>query len=157
MKKLLLSLLILPGVSLNAMQVIPSSCKDNIRLLHDGKRTFVEDENAAYRVENYQMNPLIRKLIERNALTKFANKDGYVRVTKDNENIYKLAAKVRGNGGGWLTGQIAGWTVRIGGYSAFGIACFFHPAYIAEAHIVHEAVEATAMTVQIAGEVLPTP
>lgn len=121
---LLLSLLSLSSFCITAMEVVPCSGKDNVRLLHDGKRTFVEDENAAYRIENYDMNPLMRKLVDRGILNDFTKRDGYVRVTKQEGHDqagrlkYALAAKVRGNGGtGPITAFTVGMIVRVGCYT----------------------------------------
>lgn len=106
------------------MEVVPCSSKDDVKLLlqntNDHYRVFVEDENAAHRVENYQMNSLMRKLVEREAVAKFTDKDGYVRINKDDHGKYELVAKVRGNGGtGPITAFTAGMIVRVGCYTGY--------------------------------------
>jgi hypothetical protein len=80
-----------------------------------------------------------------------------IQVKKIDENQYALVEKVPGLGGGWVTGKVAAWTVRGVGYGAFGIACILHPGNLAEAHIVYEAIEATALTAEVVGTCLPTP
>jgi hypothetical protein len=100
MKKLLL--LLLPCITLNAMEIVPvdvSSKEQAVKLYSDKKNFFVENEDAAYRVENHNVNPLLKELANRNALVKFKDA-GYIRINKLEDGKYELAAKVRGEGGG---------------------------------------------------------
>ena len=128
---------------------------------------FVEDENAAYRIEKHAMNPLLREVVQRKALGKFVG-DGYIRINKVEEGSsspdglqrtskYTLAAKVRGNGGGAVLGQIFGWTVRGVGYGGYAVACWFDPILLLEAEVAHAAIEGTALAATVAGTAIPTP
>lgn len=121
MKRLLLSLLCV--TQLKAMEVVPSSAKEeNLRVLHDTQkqRMYVEDENAAWRIENYDMDALMRSLVIRGTVGKFTENDGYVRINKNSEGKYELLAKVRGRGGtGPLTACTVGLLVRVGCYTGY--------------------------------------
>ena len=117
MKKLLLSLFFL--LPLSAMEMIdPSavSSAQQLKLYANEKNLFVEDENAAYRVERHDMNPLLREVMHRQAMGKFIG-DGYIRVNKFEDGKYELIAKVRGDGGFLLTGVIVYQSCRVIGYS----------------------------------------
>jgi hypothetical protein len=81
----------------------------------------VEDENAAYRVERSDMNPLLREVMDRQAMGKFIG-DGYIRVNKFEDGKYELIAKVRGDGGFLLTGVIVYQSCRVIGYSGLVLA-----------------------------------
>ena len=118
MHKIILSLLFC-GASVSAMELIESkhvSSKDKLKLYTNHKDIFVEDENAAYRVEKHNMNPLLKEVIQRKALDKFIG-DGYVRVNKHDEGTYELLAKVRGDGGGLVLATIAYGAVKVLAYS----------------------------------------
>ncbi len=121
----LLSLTSLCSLSTIAMEVVPCSSKDEVRLLHSPKtsRLYVEDENAAYRVETHEMNTLLRDVVKLNAMKKFIASDGYIRANKYDDGKYLLAAKVRGNGGtGPITAFTAGLLVRVGCYTGYMLA-----------------------------------
>lgn len=99
MKKLLV-LLACPMI-INGMQLVPVTVqsRDNVKVLTDYKRVFVEDENATYRVQSHEMNKELRELLKHKALDKF-KETGYIRINKDETGKYALAAHVRGLGGG---------------------------------------------------------
>ncbi len=116
---LLLSLISLSSLSTRCMEVVPSSCKDDVRLLTNRSSMFVEDENAAYRIEKNNMNPLLRDVLRHKALEKFKDA-GYIRINKNSEGKYELVAKVRGEGGtGPITAFIVGMGVRVGCYTGY--------------------------------------
>lgn len=128
------------------------SSREPVQLFRNHKDLFVQDENAAYRVEKHNMNPLLNEVMKRKAMGEFTDGgQGYLRVKQLSDGKYALEAKVRGDGGGYLTGQIASWTVRIGGYGSYAVACYFNPHLVAEAHVVHEAIEASAATAFVVG------
>lgn len=112
MKRLLLAALF-AAPCINAMEMInPSavSSAQQLKLYANEKHLFVEDENAAYRVERHDMNPLLREVMHRQAMGKFIG-DGYIRVNKLEEGKYALDANVRvlgGGGGGAAAGVIIG-------------------------------------------------
>jgi hypothetical protein len=101
MKKLLLLLLAIP--SINAMELIPannvSSANHALKLYTNHKHMYVEDEDASYRVERHNMNKEMRDVLAFKAITKFKDA-GYIRIDKNSDGKYTLAAKVRGEGGG---------------------------------------------------------
>ena len=92
------------------------SSAQQLKLYANEKNLFVEDENAAYRVERHDMNPLLREVMHRQAMGKFIG-DGYIRVNKFEDGKYELMAKVRGDGGFLLTGVIVHQSCRVIGYS----------------------------------------
>lgn len=132
------------------------SSANDLKLYSNQRDFYVEDENGKHFVEKHNINPLLRDVSQHKVLNEFVG-NGYIRINKFEEGKYALVAKVRGNGGGWITGKIAGWTVRAVGYGGYAVAAIFHPEVLAEAHLVHEAIEASALTVEVAGTLLPTP
>ncbi len=117
---LLLSLLSLSSFSIGCMEVVPCSSKDDVRLLTNRSAMFVEDENAAYRVEKHNMNPLLKNVIKHKALDKF-KEAGYIRINKNSEGKYELAAKVRGEGGGPILAGILYGTVKVLAYTGMAV------------------------------------
>lgn len=109
MQKIFLSLIVLFSLSAFGMELINarsvSSSKD-VKLWSNNSHLFVEDENAAYRVEKYNMSHLLKEVMERQAMGKFTD-GGYIRVKQLSDGKYALEAKVRGDGGG-LTGTTVG-------------------------------------------------
>lgn len=139
--------------SISSMELITAhsvSSSEPVQLFSNHRDIFVQDENAAYRVEKHNMNPLLQEVMKRKAMGEFTD-GGYIRVKQLSDGKYALEAKVRGDGGGYLTGQIASWTVRIGGYGSYAVACYFNPHLVVEAHVVHEAIEASAATAFVVG------
>lgn len=122
MNKKLLLLLFLSISSLNAMELIESkhvSSADKVKLYTNHKDIFVEDEDAAYRIPRHDMNPLLREVVQRKALSKFIG-DGYIRANKIEDGKYELLAKVRGDGGtGPITAFLVGLGVRVGCYTGY--------------------------------------
>lgn len=101
MKKLLLALLFIPFIN-NAMELVPvdvSSKEQVLRLYTNNIKFYVEDENASYRIEKHNINPLLHEVAKRGVLDKFKDA-GYIRVNKLEDGKYELLAKVRGEGGG---------------------------------------------------------
>ncbi len=76
-------LLLLLSLPISAMQPLTCFTNENVRVLHDGRRVFVEDEVGSHKIENYQMNPFMRTLIARGSLREFTDTQGYIRVTKE--------------------------------------------------------------------------
>ncbi len=108
----------------NSMELVPldvNSKEEALKLYSDNKKFYVEDNNAAYRVEKHNLNPLLQEVIKRGAMGKFKDA-GYIRVNKLEEGRYELLAKVRGDGGGpwgaWVMYNLTKTTI----YSAAGIA-----------------------------------
>jgi len=102
------------------------------------------------------MNKELRDVLKHKALAKF-KEAGYIRAHKQSDGSYTLAAKVRGEAGGWLTGQIAAWTFRTVAYSTYAVVCVIHPELLLEAEVAHAAIETAAVGAQVVGEALPTP
>ena len=153
MKKLLL-LPILCIFSLKGME-LDSSSAHAVKVLQSRGNLYVEDENAAYRVEGHRMSQDLRRMLAAKVLGKF-NTAGYIRVTKDSEGKYLLAAKVRGLGGGiggtWL-GCVAGkfavhFVAQVGiGIATAGVAIVCPPAALPFAYAAEAAVAPTVEAV----------
>lgn len=121
MKKLLL-LPLLCIFSLKAMELDVCSA-EAVRVFAHKNHVYVEDENAAYRVEPHHMSQDLRRLIAHKALAKFKAENGYIRVTKDGDEKYNLAAKVRGLGGaGPITAGVVNMATRVGLWTSFLLA-----------------------------------
>lgn len=117
MKKLLLLPLLVSN--LHAMELIPVSSPNSVRLLTNHKHMYVEDEDAAYRVENHNMNRELREALQRKALSKY-KEAAFIRAHKQQDGKYTLYGKVRGNGGtGPITAFIVGMGVRVGCYTGY--------------------------------------
>jgi hypothetical protein len=130
MKKLLLALLFIPFLN-SAMELVSvdvRSKEEALKLYSDNKNFFVEDEDAAYRVDKHNINPLLQEVVKRSVMGKFKDY-GYIRVNKLEEGKYELLAKVRGEGGFLLTGVIVHQTCRVVGYA--GLAAGSASAIIA--------------------------
>ena len=158
MKRLLLVLLFISPLS--AMELVEQravSSKDARRLYTNQKEFYVEDDNAAYRVEKHNINPLLNEVIKRHALGKFKNA-GYIRISKLTDGKYTLAAKVRGEGGGPFTGLCAMWGTRAVGYGAFAALVWATggEALLHTTEIVH-GIEIASNSALVAGTLLPTP
>lgn len=97
------------------------SSAEPVRLLTNHRDIFVEDENAAYRVEKYNVNPLLREVVNRKALGEFKNA-GRISVKKLSDGKYILAANVNGDGGFLLTGVVVYQGCRVVGYSGLVLA-----------------------------------
>lgn len=110
MQKIFLSLLALFSLNAFGMELINAravSSAQDVKLWSSNNHLFVEDENAAYRVEKYNMSPLLKEVMERQAMGKFTD-GGYIRVKQLSDGKYALEAKVRGLGGG-----LAGTTIGV--------------------------------------------
>lgn len=109
-----LSLLLFSSSLVHTMELVEQnavSSANDLKLYTNQRDFYVEDENAAYRVEKHNMNPLLRAIAQHKALEKFVG-DGYIRINKDEGGKYALLAKVRGNGGGPISGAIAYWATK---------------------------------------------
>lgn len=113
MKRILLLGLTL--TQLHGMELINShgiSSKDEaLKLYHNNHDMYVEDDNAAYRIEQYQMNKELRDVLKYKALAKFIESEGYIRINED-DGKYSLVAKVRGDGGGPVTANALYWVTK---------------------------------------------
>lgn len=87
------------------------SSPEPVQLFSNHRDLFVQDENAAYRVEKHNMNPLLHEVMKRKAMGEFTEKGGYLRVKQLSDGKYLLAAQVRGEGG---TGAITAGIVYFG-------------------------------------------
>jgi hypothetical protein len=118
MKRLLLAALF-ASQCINAMEMIPASSSEDVRLYTNHRDLFVEDENAAYRIEKYNMNPDLRNVMKHKLLEKF-KEQGHFRVTKLSNGEYSITAQVAGKGGtGPITAGMVGFAVRFGCYTAY--------------------------------------
>jgi hypothetical protein len=126
MQKIFLSLLALISFNVFSMELINQrsvSSAEDVRLFTNHRDMFVEDENAAYRIEKHNLNPLLQEVMHRKAMGKFAEDGhGYLRVKQLSDGKYALEAKVRGDGGFLLTGVIVYNTCRVVGYSGIVLA-----------------------------------
>lgn len=127
------------------------SSSEPVQLFRNHRDIFVQDENAAYRVDKHKINPLLKEVIQRKAIGKFSDV-GYIHVSKLDDGTYTLNAKVRGLGGGFITGMIAGAVVRAVGYGTYG----YSVVQTGGETILHgvevvEAIEATANGAQLLG------
>lgn len=124
MYKIFLSLISLLSLNIVGMEPINGrsvSTSHDVRLWSNKKDLFLEDDNAVYRIERYNMNPLLKEVMERQKLDKFID-GGYIRVKQLSDGKYALEAKVRGDGGFLLTGVIVYNAVKYTGYAAIGVA-----------------------------------
>ena len=114
MKKLLLLPLLVSN--LHSMEIVPVSSKENVRLLTNHKHMYIEDENAAYRIKEHDMNKEMRDVLKHKALGKF-KEAGYIRAHKQSDGTYTLCAKVRGNGGGPILSLAVYASVQVLGFA----------------------------------------
>ena len=143
-----------------AMELVERSAvstANDLKLYTNHHDFYVEDENAAYRVEKHNMNPLLRAIAQHKALEKFVG-DGYIRINKDDQGTYSLAAKVRGNGGGPVAGACTYWGVKITGYCALiaGIISTQGELILHAAELSH-CIEVAATTAGTIVTLTPTP
>lgn len=140
-------------LSMELISAASVSSPEPVRLFSNRKDLFVEDENAAYRVDRHNMSPLLKEIMHRKAMGEFTEKgQGYLRVKQLSDGKYALEAKVRGDGGGFITGMIAGAVVRAVGYGTYG----YSVVQTGGETILHgvevvEAIEATANGAQLLG------
>ncbi len=159
MKRLLL--LSLLTITITAMEpkelvnVYAAHDAGNVKLFNRNDSFYVTDDNATHVVKQHDIDKTLKKLAKLGVLEKF-KEAGYIKINK-HDGAFSLDAKVRGEGGGWLTGQIAAWSVRGVGYGAFAAACFLHPELLLEAEVAHAAIESTALGAEVLGTALPTP
>lgn len=88
------------------------SSPEPVQLFRNHKDIFVQDKNAAYRVEKYNMNPLLKEVMQRQAMDEFTKKNGYLRVKQLSDGKYLIDANVRGQGGGPMTAQAGYWLTK---------------------------------------------
>lgn len=148
----LLSIILFSSVlSMELIAANSVSSSEPVQLFSNHKDIFVQDENAAYRVDKHNINPLLKEVIQRKAMGNFSTA-GYIRVSKLDDGTYSLNAKVRGLSGGFITGMIAGAVVRAVGYGTYG----YSVVQTGGETILHgvevvEAIEATANGAQLLG------
>lgn len=123
MQKILLNLIVLFPLNALGMELVDfrsvSSAQD-LKLWASQNALFVENENAAYRIEKHNINPLLHEVMKRKAMGEFTENGGYLRVKQLSDGKYVLEAKVRGDGGtGFITAGIVGFAVRAGCYTAY--------------------------------------
>lgn len=108
--------------TISSMELIAAnsvSSPEPVQLFKNHKDLFVQDENAAYRVEKHNMNPLLQEVMQRKATGKFTEKgQGYFRVKQLSDGKYSLEAKVRGKGGGPILAGAVYVTVKVTCYGA---------------------------------------
>ena len=75
-----------------------------VDLFHDDEGYHVIQDDEIYPVNKHSVDPLLRSL-KHKQLKKF-QKCGYIHVKKNQDNEFSLVSKVRGNGGGPVTGWI---------------------------------------------------
>lgn len=133
------------------------SSPEPVQLFSNHRNIFVQDENAAYRVENHHMNPLLKEVMVRQAMGKFTD-SGYIRVKQLSNGQYALEAKMRGDGGGPILATATAIGIRAVGYSSFIIGIFatqgellLHTAEITQC------IEIAANSASTAALVAPTP
>lgn len=121
-KTLLLGALfsIVSFLPVNSMELIAASSvssSEPVQLFSNHKDLFVQDENAAYRVEKYNMNSLLHEVMKCKAMGDFTEKGGYLRVKQLSDGKYLINASVRVDGGG-AGGTAAGaWLGKIVTYT----------------------------------------
>lgn len=124
MKRLVLLLLV--AAQLPAMELISThgvSAKDEaLKLYHNNHDMYVEDENAAYRIEKHQMNKELRDLLKYKVLAKFIESEGIIRINKEDDDSYSLVAKTPGLGGGPVSAWWAYTLTKGTIYGSVGIA-----------------------------------
>lgn len=118
MKRLLLSLLCIQSISgMSQIDQGSVSAAQSLKVYTNNKKVFVEDENAAYSINPDRMNSELRKVIANKALVQFIKNGGYLRVNKDSEEKYNLAAKMRLNGGGPVLGCLFYCGIKVLAYA----------------------------------------
>ena len=109
--KLLLTLIIV--TSLNGMEEKSLKIKDSalfrrnnvkdVELFHNNRGFHVLEDGKLYPVEKHEMNPILRTL-KHKQLKKFQKNGGYIHIKKIDDGKFTLQSKVRGDGGGIVTG-----------------------------------------------------
>jgi hypothetical protein len=155
-----LSLLILGISSFYAMELVEQravSSATTLKLYAHQKDLYVKDQDTTYHIEKCDMNPLLREIVNRKALGKFVG-DGYIRINKLQKGKYSLAAKVRGQGGGPVTGLCAMWGTRLAGYGSFAVLVWATggEALLHTAEAMH-GIEVAANTAGLVGTLSPLP
>ncbi len=121
MNKQLCALSLIACFSINAMEetkilrIKPTSLfvKNDIgevELYHTGNGFTILQNNEEFPISKYSMDPLLKKM-NRKQLKKF-QKIGYLEVKRNAFNEFSLASKVRGNGGGPVTGAVLYWLTK---------------------------------------------
>ncbi len=123
MKKLLL-VLVCTLSSLNAMELVVKKDQglfvpEELGLLEVIKTRNgfqIQKDGEATEVNSFDVDPSLRKMTtpQLDALLKL--QAGYIAVSKVGEKDYKLQAKIRGEGGGPVSGFVAYWAVKGGAY-----------------------------------------
>lgn len=146
-------------VSMELIAANAVSSAEPVTLYKNQRDFFVEDENAAYRVETNNMNPLLQEIVKRQAMGKFVGEgQGYIRVKQMSDGQYALDAKVRGNGGGPVTGTCAYWGTKSAGWVAFAAAVWAtHGEMLMHTVEYAHMIESAATAAGVLGTMAPTP
>lgn len=99
-------------ISMELITAHSISSAEPVQLFRNHKDIFVQDENAAYRVKKYNMNPLLKEVMQRQAIGKFTEKGGYLRVRQLSNGEYLIDASVRIDGGGIAAAQAGYWLTK---------------------------------------------
>lgn len=107
----------------------------NFHLMQQGKFSKIPFENVKG----------IKSKFTPEQLKSFQENGGYFWLSNNDQDDYFVEAKVRGEGGGYLTGLGAKWTVRAVGYgTVVGMLLTGHIEVIAEAELIIQTTEAAA-------------
>lgn len=127
-----------------------------VDLFHDNEGYHVVQDDEVYSVNKHSIDPLLRSL-KHKQLKKF-QKCGYIQVKKNQDHEFSLVSKVRGNGGGPVTGVAAYWTTKAAGYVAFaGGVWATHGELLLHTTEAMVAIENAANAALVVGTILPTP
>ena len=89
---------------IKASSLFASNEVGKVYLFHDDEGYHVIQDDEVYAVNKHSVDPLLRSL-KHKQLKKF-QKCGYIHVKKNQDNEFSLVSKIRGNGGGPVTGWI---------------------------------------------------
>lgn len=107
-------------------------------------------------IKSYDTDKLLRCMTEQQLKT-FCSK-GYLALNQMSNNDFSLKAKVRGEGGGPILGQVAFWSTRLLGYGAFTLAVITtHGEALLHTAEANFAIETAAQAALVAGTLAPTP
>lgn len=125
-------------------------------LSHDGSRFNVTKDGERVTIPSHWTDKNMRN-ISQERLAKFLEK-GYLSVNQMDNGEYTLKANVRGNGGGPILGQVLGWGVRIGSWSACAALTVVAPHVAMEVvPVVLTYTEPVAVAATVIGTGTPTP
>ncbi|MGC2310257.1 MAG: hypothetical protein WA432_01390 [Candidatus Babeliaceae bacterium] len=129
--------------------------KKDISLFYDAESFYVEKDSALKKIENYRVDPKLRKISPQNLYVLLEN--GYLSLKELSDGNYALNGNVRGIGGGPVTAIIAMWGTRLGAWGAFAGAVWLEPAIALHVHETQVAIEFAANAAFLAGMSAPLP